>query len=94
MKERKEVKRMNASTLALVVMLITLAVILPIGLIVVGNLNSTVSNMDLGSQGNSTRTSLFNNIYSAFNLAVIIPIVAAAGAIIGIVIYYLGRTQT
>jgi len=85
---------MNASTLALVVMLITLAVILPIGLIVVGNLNSTVSNMDLGTQGNSTRTSLFNNIYSAFNLAVIIPIVAAAGAIIGIVIYYLGRTQT
>ncbi|RLG99279.1 hypothetical protein DRO19_02740 [Candidatus Bathyarchaeota archaeon] len=90
----KEVKRMNASTLGLVVMLITLAVILPIGLIVVGNLNSTISNMDLGSQGNQTRTSLFNNIYSAMNLAVIIPIVAAAGAIIGIVIYYLGRTQT
>ena len=85
---------MDASTLGLVVMLVTLAVILPIGLIVVGNLNSTVSNMDLGSQGNSTRTSLFNNIYSAFNLAVIIPIVAAAGAIIGIVIYYLGRPRT
>ena len=85
---------MDASTLGLVVMLVTLAVILPIGLIVVGNLNTTVSNMDLGSQGNSTRTSLFNNIYSAFNLAVIIPIVAAAGAIIGIVIYYLGRPRT
>ena len=85
---------MDASTLGLVVMLVTLAVILPIGLIVVGNLNTTVSAMDLGSQGNSTRTSLFNNIYSAFNLAVIIPIVAAAGAIIGIVIYYLGRPRT
>jgi len=85
---------MNGPALAFVVMLITLAVILPIGLIVVGNLNTTVSAMDLGTQGNQTRTSLFNNIYSAFNLAVIIPIVAAAGAIIGIVIYYLSpRTQ-
>ena len=75
---------------AVIATLVTLAIILPIGLMVVGNLNTIIGNYDLGSQGNSTRTSLFNNIYSAFNLAVIIPIVAAAGAIIGIVIYYLG----
>ena len=81
---------MSGPALALIVMLVTIAVILPIGLMVIGNLNTLVNSYDLGSQGNSTRTSLFNNIYSAFNLAVIIPIVAAAGAIIGIVIYYLG----
>ena len=80
---------------AVIATLVTLAIILPIGLMVVGNLNTIIGSYDLGTQGNSTRTSLFNNIYSAFNLAVIIPIVAAAGAIIGIVIYYLtGRTPT
>ena len=79
---------------AVIATLVTLAIILPIGLMVVGNLNNVIASYDLGSQGNQTRTSLFNNIYSAFNLAVIIPIVAAAGAIIGIVIYYLSpRTQ-
>jgi len=79
---------------AVIATLVTLAIILPIGLMVVGNLNTIIGSYDLGSQGNQTRTSLFNNIYSAFNLAVIIPIVAAAGAIIGIVIYYLSpRTE-
>jgi len=79
---------------AVIATLVTLAIILPIGLMVVGNLNTIIGSYDLGSQGNQTRTSLFNNIYSAFNLAAIIPIVAAAGAIIGIVIYYLSpRTE-
>ncbi|RLI85620.1 MAG: hypothetical protein DRP01_05820 [Archaeoglobales archaeon] len=73
---------------ALVTMLITLAIIIVVGLIVTGNLYSTATNMDLGTQGNSTRTTLFNNIYSAFNLAVIIPIVAAAGAIMGVIFTY------
>lgn len=79
---------------ALVTMLITLAIIIVVGLIVTGNLYSTATSMDLGTQGNSTRTTLFNNIYSAFNLAVIIPIVAAAGAIMGVIFAYFRRGTT
>ena len=71
--------------LGIVTMLIALCVITIVGLVVVGNLNTVANNLDLGSQGNATRTSLFNNIYSAFDLIVIIPIVAAAAAIIGVV---------
>ena len=80
------------ANVALVTMLITLAIIIVVGLIVTGNLYTVANNMDLGTQGNNTRTSLFNNIYSAFNLAVIIPIVAAAGAIMGVVFTYFRRT--
>ena len=79
------------ANVALVTMLITLAIIIVVVLIVTGNLYSTANSMDLGTQGNSTRTTLFNNIYSAFNLAVIIPIVAAAGAIMGVIFTYFRR---
>lgn len=85
MKKLLESKRGN---MALVVMLITLAIIIIVGLVVVGQLSSTANTFNLGASGNATRTTLFNNVYSAFNLAVIIPIVAAAGAIVGVVMFY------
>lgn len=78
----------DSSVIALVIMLILFGVVLPVGLMVTGSLYTTVSNMDLGSQGNSTRTTLFNNIYSAYNLSVILPIVAAAGMIIAAIMLY------
>jgi len=75
----------KALSYGLITMLIALTVVCIVGLVVTGNLYTVASNMDLGSQGNTTRTSLFNNVYSAFNLVVIIPIIAAAAAIIGVV---------
>ena len=76
--------------LGVVTMLVALCVIVIVGLVVVANLYNIANNLDLGSQGNSTRTTLFNNIYSAFDLVVIIPIIAAAAAIIGIVAWLRG----
>ena len=55
--------------------------------------SSTAEAMNLGTSGNATRTTLFTNTYAGFNLAVIIPIVAAAGAILGVVFAYLGRAK-
>ena len=68
--------------MALIIGLVMIAVALPIGLMIIGNIYNIVSNYDLGAQGNQTRTSLFNNIYSAYNLSVILPIVLVAGILL------------
>jgi len=87
-------KALTGPVLALVIGLVVIAILLPIGLIIVGNLKTTMDAMDLGATGNTTRTSLFSNIYSAFNLAVIVPIIAAAGIIISVVgAYFAFRGQ-
>ena len=83
----------KGSALALVVMMVSLVIIIIVGLLVVGQLSTTADTMDLGASGNATRTTLFANTYAGFNLAVIIPIVAAAGAILGTVFLYLGKTR-
>jgi competence protein ComGC len=83
----------KASALALVTMMVVLVTIVIVGLVVVGQLQSTADAMNLGTSGNATRTTLFTNTYAGFNLAVIIPIVAAAGAILGVVFAYLGQAK-
>lgn len=83
----------RANALGLVILLITVVIVLLIGLVVVGQLSTVADTFDLGTSGNATRTSLFSNIYSAFNLSVLIPIVAAAGALMAIIFAYLGRGQ-
>jgi hypothetical protein len=72
--------------IALVVTLAAIAVIIPVGLILTSQLASVANTFNLGTSGNSTRTNLFNNIYSAFNLSVVVPIIAAAGLIIAIIV--------
>jgi len=81
----------KAAALGLVIMMIALVITIIVGLLVVGQLSTTADTMDLGASGNATRTSLFANTYAGLNLAVIIPIIAAAGAILAIVFTYLGH---
>ena len=84
---------LTGPVMALVIGLVVIGILLPVGLLIVGNLSSTVTAMDLGTSGNATRTTLFSNIYAAFNLAVIVPIIAAAGIIIAVVgAYFAFRT--
>jgi len=75
---------LNAAVMVLIIGMVMIAVALPIGLMITGNIYNVVSNMDLGSQGNQTRTSLFNNIYSAYNLSVILPIILVAGILMAV----------
>lgn len=79
---------LTGAGIALVVTLVSLAVALIVGLVVTGQLYTTATSMDLGTSGNATRTTLFNNIYSAFNLSVIAPIIAGAGLVIGMIFTY------
>lgn len=83
--------RRGSTVTAMPTVMIVLGVLFVVGLIVVGNLRTIAVAMDLGTQGNATRTTLFNNIYSAFDLGVIAPIIVAAVAIIGILAYFKTR---
>ena len=79
-------KGMTGIVIALVVTLVALGVILPVGMLVTANIYDTVSDLNLGTSGNTTRTTLFTNIWSAYSLSAIIPIVGAAGIIISVII--------
>jgi len=84
----------RGTVMALVVGLISLAVIIVVGVMVVFNLQTTMGAMDLGVSGNATREAIFTNVGTAFSLVTIVPIIAAAGLIITIVVAYLGGGKT
>jgi len=69
-----------------VISLVIVAVVLVVGVIIIGNLQATVDELDLGTQGNATRTTIFDTTYSAFNISVIGLIVMGAVGIIGVVV--------
>jgi Flp pilus assembly pilin Flp len=83
---RKDRRGITGIVIALVVAMVAIAIVIPIGMLLTANIYTTVSNMVLGTSGNATRTVLFNNIWSAYSLAAVVPIVAAAGLIISVVI--------
>ena len=77
-------------------MIALLAVITFTGVMVVGNLDTETYAMNLGASPtacsvNSTMTELFSNVYSGFNLALIIPTIVIACALLGIVLVYCAK---
>ena len=84
-KSRENRRGITGIVIGLVVMLIPVAIIIPIGMLVTANIQTIVNAMVLGTAGNATRTALFANVWSAFNLSSITPIIAAAALIIGII---------
>ena len=73
-------------------------IILLVGLTVVGNLSTTTDAFNIGTTPtanavNSTMTTmLFSNVYGAFNLSILIPIVAGAGALLALGIAAASKT--
>lgn len=86
----KNRKYIAIAMLPVVVALISVAIIIPVGLIVTGSLSSVANSFALGTRGNTTRTNLFNNIYSAFDLTVIVPIVIGAVAVVSAILLLQG----
>lgn len=74
------------AVIGLVVGFVVIGVALSVGLMIIGKLDTSTDAMDLGSTGNTTRDTLFENIYVGFDLTVILPIVAAASLIIAAVV--------
>ena len=63
-------------------------------LIIAGNLQTVANNMDFGSEGNQTRTTLFQNTWSALTLGSIGIIIAAAVGILALIMGALGGGAT
>lgn len=63
-----------------------LVVVILVTLILAGQLQTVANTMNLGVQGNATRTQLFNNTFTGLNLASVAIIIAAAVGILGLVI--------
>lgn len=74
-----------------VIAMAALVTVILVTLILVGEFKKIADDMDFGTQGNSTRTTLFNNAFTGLNLASIAIIIVAAVGILAIVIGALGR---
>lgn len=77
-------KGITGLVIGMVVVLVACAVLVPIGLLVTSNLQASMP--ALTGSANTTAYSVYNNVYSAFSLSAIVPIVAAAGVIISIIV--------
>lgn len=90
MKDRRAITPVVTMIIGMVVALIAIAVILPTGLLATATIKTTVDAMDLGASGNATRTTLYNNIFSGYNLAAVTPIVQAAAVVISVIVLGFG----
>lgn len=75
-KLKRDRSGITTGVISLIVGFVVIAVGLSVGLMVIGSLDTTTDAMDLGATGNTTRDTLFSNIYTGFDLTVILPIVA------------------
>lgn len=74
-----------------VIAMAALVVVILVTLIIAANLQTIADGMDLGTSGNATRTTLFDNTFTGLTLASIGIIVTAAVGLIAVVLSTLGR---
>lgn len=77
-----------------VIALTALVIVILIGLIIAGNMQTVAEDMDFGTDGNATRDTLFANTWTALTLASIGLIIAAAVGILALVVGALGGGRT
>jgi len=86
----KNRKAVSGLVLSLVVALVTIAILIPIGLIVTVNIGDAMN--VVSAKSNTTTVAqnvtydVFQNIYTSFSLSALVPIVAVAGLLITIII--------
>lgn len=92
-KLRKDKRGISGMIIATVIALIVITIIVPIGIVITYNL-STVATSILGGAGGAAGSTaaqnaskaVFDTAWQSYNLAAILSIVAAAGAIITIIV--------
>ena len=77
-----------------IIAMIALVVAIIIGLIIAANLQTAISDMDLGSAGNQTRTQVFNYTFTGLQLGAIGIIIAAAVGLLAMILTALGGPET
>jgi len=83
-KLRENQKGITGLVIGLVVILIACSVLIPIGVLITSNLQTAMP--ALTGSANSTAYAVYNNVYSAFSLSAVVPIIGAAGVIISIIV--------
>jgi ABC-type Fe3+ transport system permease subunit len=68
-----------------VIGMLALVIVVLIGIIIAANLYTTANGMDLGVEGNATRTTLFSNTWTGLTLASVGIIIAAAVGLLALV---------
>lgn len=74
-----------------VIAMTALIIVVLIALIIAANLQTVALGMDLGTDGNATRTTLFTNTWTGLTLASVGIIISAAVGILALVLSTLGR---
>lgn len=69
-----------------IITMIALVVAIIIGLIIVANLQTAVGGMNLGSEGNQTRTTIFTYTFTGLQLGAIGIIIAAAVGLLAMIL--------
>jgi hypothetical protein len=86
-KFRRNKKAVSGLVIGLVIGLVTLGIVLTLGLYLNVQIHDTMPAMT--GAANTTAEALYTNILAAYNLSTIIPIVAAAGAILAVIVGFL-----
>ena len=80
--------------LSLVVALVALAILIPVGLMIQSSLTTITKITGMSTTANATVDTVNTNIYSAFNLVAIVPIIAGAAVIISVIMGAFAFKQT
>lgn len=82
---RKNKRGITMIILSLVVALVALAILIPVGLMIQSSLTTITKITGMSATANATVDTVNTNIYSAFNLVAIVPIIAGAAVIISVI---------
>jgi len=86
----KDRRGVTGMVIALVVGLVALAVIIPIGVLIASNLSTALdvvtSKGSTTTQAENVTYDVFTNIWTAFSLSALVPIIAVAGLLIAIIV--------
>lgn len=88
-KLKRDKRGITGMVIGLIVLLIACAVLIPIGVIITASLHAALPALPHSGatlQANITAEAVFTNVYNAFSIAAIVPFVAAAALIIGIIV--------
>jgi uncharacterized membrane protein YjgN (DUF898 family) len=85
----RDKRGMAGPVIGLVVGMVVVVIAVIVGLILIGQFSTISASTNYGSSAaNATAAAIFTNVYSAFNLMVIIPIIMAAGLVISVISVY------
>jgi len=86
----KNKKGVTGMVIALVVSLVALAIIIPVGVLIATNLSTSMDVVAAKSNETSLAENVtfdvFTNIWTAFSLSALVPIIAVAGLLIAIIV--------